>query len=61
MASEAIELRAHLMRRVGVGATRDELEALEDRPYEEIVEDLQAALDQFAAMSVDLRAPEAPE
>ena len=40
MASEAIELRAHLMRRVGVGATRDELEALEDRPYEEIVEDL---------------------
>jgi len=40
MASEAIELRAHLMRRVGVGATRDELEALEDRPYEEIVEEL---------------------
>ena len=40
MASEAIELRAHLMRRVGVGATRDELEALAERPYEEIVEEL---------------------
>jgi len=40
MASEAIELRAHLMRRVGVGATRDELEVLAERPYEEIVEEL---------------------
>lgn len=40
MATEAIELRAHLMRRVGVGATRDELEALAERPYEEIVEEL---------------------
>ena len=40
MATETIELRAHLMRRVGVGATRDELEALAERPYEEIVEEL---------------------
>ena len=31
---------AHLMRRVGVGATRDELEELVERPYEEVVEDL---------------------
>ena len=40
MATAAIELRAHLMRRVGVGATRDELEELSLRPYEEIVEEL---------------------
>ena len=40
MASEAIELRAHLMRRVGVGATRGELEELANTPYEEIVERL---------------------
>ncbi len=40
MGEESIELMAHLMRRVGVGATRDELEALTQRPYEEVVEDL---------------------
>ncbi|MDA0365028.1 MAG: DUF1800 domain-containing protein [Chloroflexi bacterium] len=40
MADEAIALMAHLMRRVGVGATRDELEVLATRPYEEVVEDL---------------------
>ena len=40
MATEAIELRAHLMRRVGVGATRDELDDLAERPYEELVEEL---------------------
>jgi len=40
MADEAIALRAHLMRRVGVGATRDELEVLAERPYEELVEEL---------------------
>lgn len=34
------ELTAHLFRRAGVGATWDELTALEGRPYEEIVEDL---------------------
>ena len=35
-----IALLAHLYRRAGVGATRDELEAIAGRPYEEIVEDL---------------------
>ncbi|MEX2228519.1 MAG: DUF1800 domain-containing protein [Dehalococcoidia bacterium] len=40
MADEQIDLMAHLMRRVGVGATRDELEVLAARPYEEVVEDL---------------------
>ena len=40
MADERIALMAHLMRRAGVGATRDELEALAERPYAEVVEDL---------------------
>ena len=40
MADDCIELMAHLMRRVGVGATRDELEELAERSYEEVVEDL---------------------
>lgn len=40
MADDRIELMAHLMRRVGVGATRDELEELAQRPYEDVVEDL---------------------
>ena len=39
MADDRIELMAHLMRRVGVGATRDELEELVERPYEEVVEE----------------------
>ena len=37
---DRIELMAHLMRRVGVGATRDELEQLVERPYQDVVEDL---------------------
>ena len=40
MADDQIALMAHLMRRVGVGATRDELEQLVTRPYEEVVEEL---------------------
>ncbi len=40
MADDRIALMAHLMRRVGVGATRDELEALVERPYAEFVEEL---------------------
>ena len=32
LADEPIKLLAHLMRRVGVGATRDELEQLVERP-----------------------------
>ena len=40
MADEQIALMAHLMRRVGVGASRDELEELAARPYEDVVDDL---------------------
>ena len=40
MSGDRLELMAHLMRRVGVGARRDELEALAARPYEEVVEEL---------------------
>lgn len=40
MADERTALLAHLMRRAGVGATRDELETLAGRPYDEVVEDL---------------------
>ncbi len=40
MADERTALLAHLMRRAGVGATQDELAALAERPYEEVVEDL---------------------
>ncbi len=40
MTDNQIGLMAHLMRRVGVGATRDELEQLVERLYEDVVEDL---------------------
>ena len=40
LADERIKLLAHLMRRVGVGATRDELEQLVERPHEDVVEEL---------------------
>lgn len=40
MASEKIVLMAHLFRRAGFGATRDELERQAGRPYEDVVEDL---------------------
>ncbi|MDE2893604.1 MAG: DUF1800 domain-containing protein [Chloroflexota bacterium] len=40
MSGDQLELMAHLMRRVGVGARRDELEQLAARPYEEVVEEL---------------------
>ena len=35
-----LALMAHLMRRVGFGSTREELEALTARNYESVVEDL---------------------
>ena len=38
VADERIKLLAHLMRRVG--ATRDELEQLVERPHEDVVEEL---------------------
>ena len=37
---EDIALMAHLMRRTGFGATRDELESLAEQGYEETVEQL---------------------
>ena len=40
MVNQNIALIAHLMRRAGFGATRDELEALDARSYEAIVEEL---------------------
>ena len=40
MSSKDIELMAHLMRRAGFGATRDDLEAYVDKGYEAVVEEL---------------------
>jgi len=40
MANEQLALTAHLLRRAGFGATRDELEAYAARPYEEVVDEL---------------------
>ena len=40
MADEQLVLMAHLMRRVGVGATRDELEQLAQRAYDDFVDEL---------------------
>ena len=40
MANDRLALTAHLLRRAGFGATREELEAYAARPYEEVVEEL---------------------
>ena len=40
MPNDKIALMAHLYRRAGFGATRDELERQAERPYEDVVEDL---------------------
>ena len=40
MSSSELALMAHLFRRAGFGATRDELEKYVARGYEEAVEDL---------------------
>ncbi|HYU19170.1 MAG TPA: DUF1800 domain-containing protein [Chloroflexota bacterium] len=40
MAVDRIALMAHLLRRAGFGASRDELEAYAARPYEAVVDDL---------------------
>ena len=52
MAKQDIALMAHLMRRAGFGATKEELEALVEKGYEETVEELlnteaQPALDRY--------------
>ena len=46
---EDIALMAHLMRRAGFGATRDELEALVEQGYEETVERLISPPDDIPA------------
>src|SRR3954470_8254938 len=40
MADERLALMAHLLRRAGFGASREELEAYAARPYEDVVEEL---------------------
>src|SRR5215475_8121113 len=40
MSNQEMELMAHLMRRAGFGATRDELEAYVAKGYETVVEEL---------------------
>ena len=40
MRDSNLDLFAHLMRRAGFGATRDELEVMAVRSYESVVEDL---------------------
>ena len=40
MSNADIALMAHLMRRAGFGANRDELEQLVERGYADVVEDL---------------------
>src|SRR5687768_11461341 len=40
MADDRLALMAHLLRRAGFGASREELEEYAARPYEEVVEDL---------------------
>ena len=48
MADDRIAVMAHLMRRAGFGATRDELEAYVAKGYEIIVEELLHPEDQPA-------------
>ena len=40
MSNQDVNMMAHLMRRAGFGATRQQLEELAARPYEDVVEDL---------------------
>ena len=39
MSNEDIALMAHLMRRAGFGATRDQLEQLVEKGYEQVVDE----------------------
>ena len=51
---EDIALMAHLMRRAGFGATRDELEALAEQGYEETVEQLISPPDEIPRADQDI-------
>ena len=53
MADEKIALMAHLYRRAGFGATREELEAAAAREYEDVVEDLLRP-ERFPEVDVDV-------
>ena len=53
MADERLELTAHLLRRAGAGASREELEAAASQPYAGLVEDLLHP-ESFAELDDDL-------
>ena len=53
MADDKIALMAHLYRRAGFGATREELEAAAAREYEDVVEDLLHP-ERFPEVDVDI-------
>ena len=60
MASQEVQLMAHLMRRAGFGASRDELDALVDQGYDETVERL-LDTDNPSMMSLDMMRRYNPE
>ena len=60
---EDVALLAHLMRRAGFGATRDELEAMAEQGYEATVEQLldyesKPAVDEYTLYRYHREAPE---
>ena len=61
MASEDIALMAHLMRRAGFGASREELEARAARGYEATVEELVKKFGKKWFFDPRLSGPLAPE
>ena len=70
MSGDQLELMAHLMRRVGVGARREELEELAARPYEDVVEELlhpeaftdpdQDVIERYLPVSTSVELPSSP-
>ena len=60
MASQEVQLMAHLMRRAGFGASRDELDALVDQGYDETVERM-LDTDNPSMMSLDMMRRYNPE
>ena len=70
MSGDQLELMAHLVRRVGVGARREELEELAARPYEDVVEELlhpeaftdpdQDVIERYLPVSTSVELPSSP-
>ena len=70
MSGDQLELMAHLMRRVGVGTRREELEELAARPYEDVVEELlhpeaftdpdQDVIERYLPVSTSVELPSSP-